>query len=106
METVARTALDIQPLRVSKATLLQTGWRDRLAGGDDGLSEIERGILRVVRSTATPVGITEIALRTGRPARTLLRHLAGLVREGRVVRHGRGRATRYRLPRVNTPIRA
>jgi hypothetical protein len=99
METVARAALEVERTRVSKPALLQTGWLDRLADGDDGMTEIERAILDVVRTTTSAVGIGDIATGANRPVRTVLRHLDGLIRDGRIVRSGRGRATRYRLPR-------
>jgi len=106
METVARTALEIDRTRISRRALLESGWRERLVDVDDDMSETERAILEVVRTTASAVGIAEIAAGSGRPVRTVLRHLEGLMRDGRVVRSGRGRATRYRLPRAGGAHRA
>jgi len=100
METVARTALEIDRSRISRRALLESGWRERLVDVDDGMSETERAILEVVRTTASAVGIGDIAAGTGRPVRTVLRHLERLMRDGRVARSGSGRATRYRFPRA------
>jgi transcriptional regulator of acetoin/glycerol metabolism len=106
MENVARAALEVERSRISKRSLMQTGWDARRSAADDGLTESERAILGVVRDAASAVGVTQIAAETDRPVRTVLRHLTGLVRDGRVLRSGRGRATRYRLPRRDGSARA
>jgi tetratricopeptide (TPR) repeat protein len=106
METVARAALEIDRARVSRRALLESGWRERLVDVDDGMSETERAILGVVRTTVSAVGIADIAAGSGRPVRTVLRHLESLMRDGRVARSGRGRATRYRLPHAGGACRA
>jgi len=98
IETVVSLALDVDPARISKDSLAKGGWLERVSAADEQLGDAARAILASFSANAVAASISEIASATQRPARTILRHLAELVRDGKLVRRGRGRATRYDLP--------
>lgn len=96
VERVASAVASRRPPRVTAQVLDETGWRARVQDADSGLLEDERKLLRALASCSMS-SIGELSAQVGRPARTLLRYLDRLLQQDRIVRLGRGRATRYRL---------
>jgi hypothetical protein len=77
-------------------------WRDTIGGMANRatITELLGAILAAVGVGPDGSDIDEIAARlsTVLPRRTLQRHLATLVKDGKLTRFGNARATRYRLP--------
>lgn len=96
IERVAGAVAARRPSVVTARALEETGWKARVQDADSGLLEDERRILRELAGCPM-ASIGELSARLGRPSRTLLRYLDRLQQQDRIVRLGRGRATRYRL---------
>jgi hypothetical protein len=96
IERVACAVASRRPPLVTAQVLDETGWRARVQDADSGLLEDERKLLRALASCSM-ASIGELSAQVGRPSRTLLRYLDRLLQQDRIVRLGRGRATRYRL---------
>ena len=68
----------------------------RLNNGDRAALDLERRVVDALSADGR-ASISDLARTLERPARSVLRHVSNLVRQGRVRRTGRARATRYEL---------
>jgi hypothetical protein len=96
LEDLVRALAALDTSTIGEREFSQVGFR----GGSDmetaGLSGLDAEIVQVLRQ-APGMAMRELAGALSRSRRTLLRHLSELLSSSRVVRRGRGRASRYEL---------